>query len=110
LGLSISKIITANLGGIGKPQYASYTSIITLGTTIALDMILIPNYSIIGAAIASSVAYLVSAGLLIFWFSMETNIKMSRVIIPRKDDIALIIKRLVVLWNQQISEYLASKS
>ena len=98
-GLSISKIIAANLGGIGKPLYATYTSIITLFITIVLDIIMIPIYSITGAAIASSLAYLFSTGLLIYWFSQETQIKISEIIIPRRSDIS----QLATLVFQQLT-------
>jgi Na+-driven multidrug efflux pump len=100
LGISISKIIAANLGGIGKPHYATYTSMITIALTILLDILMIPVYSIVGAAIASSIAYLFSTGLLIYWFSKETKIKISEVIIPRKSDMTILIARTGLLWNR----------
>ncbi len=100
LGLSVSKIIAANLGGIGKPLYATYTSIITLAITIVLDILMIPVFSIVGAAIASSIAYLFSTGLLIYWFSKETSIKISDVIMPKTSDIKMLAKLFIQLWNR----------
>jgi O-antigen/teichoic acid export membrane protein len=100
-GISIIKIIASNLGGIGKPEYASYTAAITLGATIILDFILIPGYSIVGAAIASSISYLLSAGLLIGWFHKETRIPYSEVLIPHLSDIFLLVERVKNLWKQR---------
>jgi O-antigen/teichoic acid export membrane protein len=47
--------------GIGKPEYNTYTALAGLAVTIVLDLTLIPAYSLIGAAIASSIAYTVKA-------------------------------------------------
>jgi O-antigen/teichoic acid export membrane protein len=47
--------------GIGKPEYNTYTALAGLVVTIIGDMTLIPAYSLIGAAVASSVAYTVKA-------------------------------------------------
>lgn len=47
--------------GIGKPEYNTYTALAGLVVTIALDLTLIPAYSLIGAAVASSIAYTVKA-------------------------------------------------
>lgn len=100
LGISVSKIIASNLGGIGKPQFAAYTSIITLAATIVLDIILIPVYSIVGAAIASSVAYLLSTSVLVYWFSKDTKVKISEVTIPRWRDMTILINSTGQLWRQ----------
>lgn len=100
LGISLSKIIAANLGGIGKPQYATYTSVATIVITIVLDILLIPLYSIVGAAIASSIAYLFTAGMLVYWFGKETGIRIPDVLIPRREDLVLLFSRTMVLWRQ----------
>lgn len=100
LGISLSKIISSNLGGIGKPQFATYTSIITVIITVVLDLLLIPVYSIAGAAIASTIAYLVSASFLVYWFKRETKIDIADVLIPRKEDLGILLTRTKRLWTQ----------
>jgi O-antigen/teichoic acid export membrane protein len=52
IGVTIAKIISADLSGRGKPQFSAYSAGITLCVTIALDVLLIPRFSINGAAIA----------------------------------------------------------
>lgn len=104
LGITLSKIVSANLAGIGKPQYATYSSGITIVITVVLDILLIPPYGIVGAAIASSIAYLLSAGLSVMWFSRETNIRWLDVVFPRKEDISLLVSRSLKLANTTRSE------
>ena len=100
LFVSLSKIISANLSGMGKPQYATYTSGITIIMTIALDIALIPSLGIVGAAIASSSAYMASALLSLVWFSRETNTPWIDVILPRQNDITILIQRAILIASR----------
>src|SRR5205823_4301596 len=43
--------------GIGRPEFNSYTALAGLVITVIGDVTLIPHYSLIGAAVTSSVAY-----------------------------------------------------
>lgn len=97
LGITLSKIISANLAGIGKPQYATYASGLAVFITVALDVLLIPPYGITGAAIASSIAYLTTALLTVMWFSRETHIRWVDIFLPRKDDFILLANRSMQL-------------
>jgi O-antigen/teichoic acid export membrane protein len=47
--------------GIGRPELNSYTALVGLAVTVVGDLALIPPYSLVGAAIASSAAYTVKA-------------------------------------------------
>ncbi len=103
LGLSLSKIISANLSGSGKPQYATYTSALTVVLTIVLDVALIPALGIVGAAIATTIAYLASAALSVFWFHKETKLRWTEVIVPRPNDLTTLVNRsyaLISSWKR----------
>jgi O-antigen/teichoic acid export membrane protein len=93
VALSLSKIISAYLGGIGKPIYATYSSGLSLIATILLDISLIPSLGIIGAAIASSISYLLSAILSVFWFTRETQIRVSDTVLPKAKDVSYLYQR-----------------
>jgi O-antigen/teichoic acid export membrane protein len=93
IGVTVAKIISADLSGRGKPQFAAYSAGITVIITIILDILLIPVYSISGAAIASSIAYIVSGILSVFWFSRETGTLPSLMIIPRFEDFKYLLNR-----------------
>jgi O-antigen/teichoic acid export membrane protein len=93
IALSLSKVIFAYLSGIGKPQYATFSSGVTLVATILLDIILIPPMGIKGAAIASSISYLLSSTLSVFLFTRETHISWSEVVLPKINDAIYLFQR-----------------
>ncbi len=97
IGLSAAKIISADLSGRGKPQFAAYTAGVTIVITVVLDILLIPPYSINGAAIASSISYITSGALSIFWFYRETGVSPFDMLIPQPGDIRLLYERGVEL-------------
>ena len=51
------KVLTNEITGRGYPQYNAVAAAVGLGVTIVLDIILIPKWGILGAALASSIAY-----------------------------------------------------
>ncbi len=67
------KVLTNEVAGRGYPQYNSINSAIALVLTLALDLLLIPSMGIMGAAVASSIAYTT-----IFAMSILFYIRVSR--------------------------------
>ncbi len=61
VALTIVRIISYASAGVGKPEYATYTTLVGVLVTVPLDFLLIPRFGITGAAIASTVAYCASA-------------------------------------------------
>ncbi|MBT4824936.1 flippase [Candidatus Woesearchaeota archaeon] len=59
--LSFSQINYSTIGGIGKPKLNTYATIIAAISNTILNLVLIPLYGIIGAAIATSTSYLIMA-------------------------------------------------
>lgn len=84
--LSFWKILASHLTGQGMPQYYSYSAGIALLFTLIFDFILIPNIGIIGAPIASTIAYSIAGFLTIFWFSIKTGINIKKIVFLTKDD------------------------
>ena len=58
--------------GIGRPEFNSYTALAGLVITVIGDVWLIPQYSLMGAAFTSSVAYTVKAAALT-WLFLSTS-------------------------------------
>jgi len=103
LGVTVAKVISADLSGRGKPQFAAYTAGITVAITIILDIVLIPLYSISGAAIASSIAYITSGSLSVVWFSRETGTLPGDLLIPRSEDFRYLLRRGVSIAQTSMS-------
>jgi O-antigen/teichoic acid export membrane protein len=71
LGLSVegaAGVIMAFLYGRGRPGLNSLATGAGLVVTVVLDVLLIPRFGAVGAAWASTAAYLSTTGLLIAWF------------------------------------------
>jgi O-antigen/teichoic acid export membrane protein len=76
LGLAaegIAGVVTAFLYGRGRPGLNSLAMGAGLALTIVLDIILIPSYGAIGAAWASTAAYLATTGMLVASFRLVTR-------------------------------------
>jgi len=73
-----AKVLTNEIAGRGYLQYNSINSGIALVLTIILDLVLIPRYGVLGAAIASSIAYTT-----IFFTAIAFYRTVSRRVAPR---------------------------
>jgi O-antigen/teichoic acid export membrane protein len=76
---SIANIFASYIAGIGKPMMNTLISASVVVCTIFFDMLLIPHYGIIGAAIASSIAYAMMTILTMIIFVRLTNLKSKQI-------------------------------
>ena len=71
--LGAGKVLTNEIAGRGYPHYNSINAGLSLILTIILDLLLIPPYGVLGASMASSIAYTV-----IFLVAIAFYINVSR--------------------------------
>ena len=86
---SVANVLAAYIAGIGKPHLNLWVSGISLVITIALDLLLIPKLNIVGASIASTVSYSVSALILMIFFIRQTGASMQQILLPNSEDLDL---------------------
>jgi O-antigen/teichoic acid export membrane protein len=55
--LCVAQVVNAALRGRGRPGFASLLALVEVVLTISLDLLLIPPYGALGAAVASAIAY-----------------------------------------------------
>ena len=91
VAISIHKVLIFGLLGKGYPQYMSYSGFITLIFTVVLDVFLIPVLGVPGAALASTLAYVVCAFLTARWYIRTTNFTWYDVIIPNHEDLLFFV-------------------
>lgn len=94
LMLTIFKVINMDLAGKGKPWLSLKAMIPALIINLILNIILIPNYGAVGAAISSSISYTVASVLFIFLYSKEIKIPVLVLIKYRVSDFQPIIQIL----------------
>lgn len=63
-----AKVITNDIAGRGYPHYNSINAGIGLLATVVLDLLLIPRFGILGAALGSSFAYALVLGIAVAFF------------------------------------------
>lgn len=85
LGLSI--MLGTILVGQSKPKEQTIASGISCLVTVVLDLILIPEYGISGASIASTIAYTVSAIYLIRVYKNLSQATLKDMLVIKKEDI-----------------------
>jgi lipopolysaccharide/colanic/teichoic acid biosynthesis glycosyltransferase len=64
----VGGVVTAFLFGRGRPGLNSLGAGAGVTVTVLLDLVLIPRYGTVGAAIASSIAYLTTTLCLVLWY------------------------------------------
>ncbi|WP_185287529.1 oligosaccharide flippase family protein [Chryseobacterium lactis] len=87
-----SKIITADFISQGKPKTNIYLNIFALIITIVVNYILIPDFGLKGAAIASSISFSCVFLLSLFIYCKMTRTRILDYIIPRLSDFKMILK------------------
>lgn len=88
--LSIGKIMAIHMSGSGRPEVGTWGAMLSLFFTVVLDLLLIPKFGILGAAITSSVAYTISTLFILTVFVRFTRISFLSLLLPRVSDLVLV--------------------
>ncbi len=94
IAFGMVKILTGHLHGRGKPQYGSIVTVCSLLLTILFDLLLIPRFGIIGAALATTFAYLFSFILTLFFFINVTGLSLKEILIPDFNTVYSVMQRI----------------
>jgi O-antigen/teichoic acid export membrane protein len=88
---TIVTVLAAYIAGSGKPHLNLLVSGVSLIVTITLDLALIPKLNIVGASIASTISYSVSALMTIVFFMRETGVSLREILLPTSEDVRLLL-------------------
>lgn len=86
IAFSIGGVIASDLSGRGKPQFAIYSSIVCVVINVILNIMLIPKWGILGASIASSIAYWADTLVVLVAFINISQKSLFDVLIIKKED------------------------
>lgn len=89
VALSVSKVICADLGGRGRPEFSSICAFLALAVTVSLDLLLIPRMGINGAALASTVAYTVQTVFLGMFLKRQLQVPWKSFLVPSFEELAV---------------------
>ena len=87
IAASATRVLGTYFFSQGRIILNTYVTFIALGVTIALDFIFIPWLEVEGAAIASSIAYVVSLVATLYWYRKVSGRSPLEALIVRKSDI-----------------------
>jgi O-antigen/teichoic acid export membrane protein len=82
-------VLASYIAGIGRPQINLFIALIGLFFTATLDLWLIPQFNIVGAALASTVSYSLSTILTVWYFLRKSHLKLWDMFLIKSADIAL---------------------
>jgi O-antigen/teichoic acid export membrane protein len=85
--MAIFVIITRDFTARSKQVVNTVSGIIALITNVVLNIYLIPRWGIVGAAFATAVAYTTACLILIRFFSIESKLSWTQVLVPKLEDV-----------------------
>jgi stage V sporulation protein B len=94
---SISNILSNYLAGIGKVEKNIVASSVGCLVTVVLDLLLIPRIGINGASIATSISYILSTAVTVYYYVKITKSSLKELFMLNKDDIRDIKNRVMAL-------------
>lgn len=101
VGLSLYQFVKADLYHMNRPGLISWVSVLAMVCNLALNVLLIPRYGAVGAAISSSVCYLLSTALLLFFVLRQTGVPASQALILRGEDVRLLARQVSRWFNRR---------
>lgn len=97
--LSITKTLKPYLSGIGKPQIATYSSMITILICVFLNLLFIPRMGIKGAALATTCSYLIYSAIILAAFLRISRARLVDTILIKKQDFLIYKKFILGLYR-----------
>lgn len=86
--IGVSTVLAATVVGRGKPMYSVYGALITTPITIAMYATMIPAFHATGAALASTLSYLLSFALLCHFYRRVTGRRALPLLVPTRSEFA----------------------
>ena len=89
VALSAGRVLANDIAGRGFPGLNIYTGLAAVATNIALNLLWIPRYGIVGAAWASTASYTVSFLMALYFYCRLSGNHWTKVVFPQRGDWAL---------------------
>lgn len=85
--MSIFVIITRDFTARGKQRVNTAAGLLALATNIALNVYLIPRQGIVGASLATAIAYAAACAVLMVAFVQESGKRWTSLFVPTREDL-----------------------
>jgi len=87
LGMAIYKVLTRNFSSRNRQQISILASTVALTVNVGLNIWLIPQMGIVGAALSSLVAYSLAGVILLIAFCRESGLPAHQVLLLKRSDL-----------------------
>lgn len=87
IGQVVARICFTDCAARGYPEKATISMVFTAVLTIFFDLMLIPRLGISGAALASSIAYVASGMMALYWHLRLSSNRLSSLLLPKVSDL-----------------------
>jgi O-antigen/teichoic acid export membrane protein len=99
VSFSVVKVMTSYIAGRGRPGLISVGTIASLVVNLVLNVLLIPPYGILGAALASLVSYTFQAVVALSFASRLSGQSPLGLFVPGREEVVLLARTLWRLWG-----------
>jgi len=96
-----SRILANAIAAKGKPELNMYTSVFVMILNILLNILLIPKYGMIGASLATSVAYSFNAILRVWLIHRIEKLFVIKNLYPIQDDLKFIYEKIIFILKKR---------
>jgi O-antigen/teichoic acid export membrane protein len=99
---TVHKVLGSSLSANGMPQGVLFGGIVSLPATIGLNLLLIPTIGIEGAAIASDIAYIINAGVVLYIFHRRSGLGVKQTLLFNTEDWAVFKTTTRTYWQKYV--------
>jgi O-antigen/teichoic acid export membrane protein len=88
--MSSSRVLANDIAARGRPEINMFISLINVGLNVLLNVVFIPYYGLVGAALATTISYMVDLLLRLFAYQLFTGIRWVELLLINKKDLFII--------------------
>ena len=90
VALALTRVGVAAVVGGGWPRVGTYAGAIALALTVGFDLLLIPRWGMLGAAVASTIAYSAQSAFVVATLVRQTGLPLREIVAFRRADFVLV--------------------
>ena len=98
---STFRVMSSGISGLGYPLIQSICTSIAVTSSVLLNLLLIPRYQHLGAAMASSISYILAQVVLLAIIKFKFRMRVLDFMVPSRDDLRLIRERARAYLNRE---------
>ncbi|HEX7544155.1 MAG TPA: polysaccharide biosynthesis C-terminal domain-containing protein [Candidatus Limnocylindrales bacterium] len=92
ISLSVAKVMTSYVNGRGHPGLVAIGTVASLVLNVALNLVLIPRFGIVGASLSSLISYTFQAGMAVIFASRLSGQSPLSLFVPGTGEIRLLVE------------------